>query len=60
VRARLRAVAEAIDAYIQAGGRDLTKHLHLDRSFAALDKASSARIDRIRQLRIAAEADCSR
>jgi hypothetical protein len=55
--ASLREVTESIFAYIQAGGRDLTKHLHLKRPSRTLEETSEARRDQVARLRASAEED---
>jgi hypothetical protein len=47
----LRALAEEIYEVIQSGGRDLTKHMHLNRTFPALKEAAAERRAQARQLR---------
>jgi hypothetical protein len=51
----LHAIAESMYSYIQEGGHDLTKHLHLNRSFPALADAGNARREQITQMRASAD-----
>ena len=53
----IEAVAEAVYDHIQAGGRDLTRLLHLGRLGPALEEAAAARREQARTLRAAAEAE---
>jgi len=55
----IAAVAAAIYDHIQAGGRDLTKLLHLGRLGHGLEETSTARLAQARSLRAAAEAEQS-
>ena len=53
----IAAVADACYDHIQAGGRDLTRLLHLGRLGPALEETAGTRREQARSLREAAEAE---